>query len=111
MWSNTRLTAMMSYVESIITAFNSKDSVELDGLIYDYSNTLGHVDFVQSGHAHEDINNAFCGGVPLIVTTKASAMYPSNTFSFDIVFVDYTNNKIECFRIGDGEDRTFSLSN
>ena len=108
--SNTLLTPFVLELEKIINAFKHRISISVNGSEFDYSNSIGSVCFLQAGHSHSDINSFSCAELPIIVTTSFSSPEAVSRPTFDIVFADYTNNKVECLRIGDGEDRTFMFS-
>ena len=101
------LTAFTSSIGDIISAYNDRNSVTIDGIIFDYSNSFGHIDYIQSGHFHTDINDYTCGGVPIIITRSFSSMEVATRPTFDFVFTDYSNSIVRCVRVGDGEDRLF----
>ena len=105
----TELTAMMQKIGTIISAFNSKETVSVQNNTYDYSTATGHIDYVQAGHEHADINSYTCGGVPIIITRPFGWSDSTERPTFDIVFADYSNSLLKCLRIGDGEDRTIAF--
>lgn len=107
LWDNITLLPMMKEIGKVIQAYNSRLLFKCENTVYNYSESKGHIDFVQAGHNHLDINNLYCGGIPLILTTSFSN---TQTPSFDFVFADYSNSIIRCIRIGDGEDREFNIS-
>lgn len=100
------LSALLSNLGTIIKSYNERKSVSFLGHVYDYKKAKGHIDFIQSGHEHIDINNRFCGGVPIITTRT----FASSNATFDSVFVDYDESVITCTRYGIGEDRSFNFN-
>ena len=64
------------------------------------------------GHTHVDAEHETDGGVPLIITT--CDLPPSTTFenvsgqAVDVITVNYTAKKINCRRVGRGDDREVS---
>lgn len=103
-----------SAVMPIAAAFNKRESVEYNGVTYNYANATGEVNFVLTGHTHVDgVRYYTTGGVsiPILVTVDMGyhATYPDNA-SFDLVFVDYDNRQIKCVRVGSGADRTIPFS-
>ena len=102
------LTALMKQLGFVISAFNKKEQIEINNERYDFSACIGHIDFVQAGHLHEDINNFLCGGIPVIITTSFFSQ-GSTTPTFDIVNVDYDKHVVLCKRFGEGEDRLFTI--
>ena len=103
------VTSLMSEVGRIIEAFNSRSSVIINNVNYDYSSSVGTIEFIQSGHLHSDVNSFECGGVPIVVTTSFAAPEAVSRPTFDVVFVDHSNHKVNYLRIGDGEDRVFEM--
>ena len=106
---NTR-TAMMSKIEGIIESFNKKESVNLFGRSLDYNDSIGTISFIQCGHQHIDFVGYAYNEVPIILTRTFGSPESSTQPTFDIVFVDYSNLKIELLRIGDGCDRTIGFA-
>ena len=108
-YDNCKLTSMMQNLNSVIDAFNAKTSVAVGDVNYDYSNSTGSIEFIQAGHIHKDLINDEFTAVPIATTTTFSLPPIVSKPSFDIVFVDYSNSKTHLLRIGDGEDRLFSI--
>lgn len=96
---------MIDELTLIINAFNTRQSYTFDDITYDFSNTIGRIEFVIAGHQHKDINYVLSSGVPVVVTTH----FKSGGHAFDIVYVDYDKRKLYCVRAGRGSDRTFDL--
>ena len=75
--------------------------------------------FMLGGHVHYDYKFATDGGIPIVLTdTDSYRSVPSgvtasidtvNEQCFDVITLDYTNNKVKCVRIGRGSDRTYDL--
>ena len=103
------LSLFMRYLGEIVSAFNSRESINLKGKIYDYSQCVGHIDFFQAGHFHMDVNNCTCGGIPVIITDSFCSSDGNGSPTFDWVFVDYDNSYVKCTRYGNGADRVFSI--
>lgn len=103
-------TAMMQELGRIIYSYNNKETITINGCEYDYKYTQGHVDYILSGHLHQDTNDFFCGGVPIISTRTFSSPEIATQPTFDLVLADYDRNVLQCFRIGDGKDRTIKIS-
>lgn len=103
--TNWVLGCMTDPITRLIDAFNNHTSITLNSISYDFSSTTGHIDYVLSGHTHEDhddtINNVLC-----IATTM---FRDGVTGAYDIIFNDYDNNKAYFTRIGSGEDREFDI--
>lgn len=108
-YNSTRsITAMLVEIDKIVRAYNEKKTAIVCNQEYDYSSSTGHIDFIQSGHSHVDIST-FCGDVPTVVTTSFASPEAVTRPTLDIAFVDYSNKKLHCLRIGDGEDRFFDI--
>lgn len=102
------LTAFMKNIGVIVEAFNKKEHVMLNDCSYDYSSSFGHIDFIQAGHLHQDMNDVLCGGIPVIITTSFTPFGGAKP-TLDIVSVNYENRIITCKRLGEGENRTFAI--
>lgn len=102
-------TAMMNELGKIIESFNDKKTVYVNDVLFDYSKSNGYIDFIQSGHIHWDVNSYSCGNIPIIVTRTFSSPEVATQPTFDLVLADYDNHLVRCFRIGDGQDRTFLI--
>ena len=98
-------------ISSVISAYNGKTTVTLNGQTYDFSNVTGHIEFVLAGHTHVD-GNYKVGTMPVIVTknTWSYSWTPRTTVAFELVFADYTARTIDFVRVGDGGNRKFSLT-
>lgn len=104
--SKKEITAFMENIGKVVHAFNNKESLELNNIIYDYSSSIGRVDFVQAGHEHSDSLSNLCDNVPIIITTNYSFDRPT----FDHVFINYEKSTISCSRFGSGENRTINFN-
>ncbi len=89
----------------LIKAYNDKTSIEMNGREYDFSSTSGTIKFVLTGHLHQDLDTSI-DRTPVVSTTW---LRDGDTPTFDLVYVDYSNNKIHLIRVGTGHDRTFDL--
>lgn len=94
-----------SAVNQIITAFNARTSVTVNGDTYDYSNKTGIVEYVLAGHAHAELSGTV-SGIPVIVCQRALT---ANMIGWDMVTVDYTNRTIKLLRTDTGAVRQFNL--
>ena len=103
----TQISAMASKVGEIITAYNSRTSITIDGTVYNFSSCTGEIDFILCGHVHNDFDTTL-GGVPCvsIINTGAAG---TGTASFDMCLADFDNNVLKMIRVGQGNDRTFSI--
>ena len=109
MYKNTVLTEFMSRLGQVFDAYNKRKTITIDGITYNYSFAVGHVDFVQSGHSHKDIESFYCGGVPVVSTRSFAHPDIATTPTFDLVLLDYTHLNVSFTRFGDGEDRTIQI--
>ena len=98
------LSAMMKKIGEIIKAFNEKGTVFVQNTIFDYSLTIGKIAYIQSGHIHKD-GVFYCGEIPVITTNAFFNTGPEWQPTFDVAMIDFSNSKVNFFRIGDGEDR------
>lgn len=76
-------------VGNIIQAYNSHASISISGIIYDFSNCDGHIDYVMCGHTHIDYIETI-GGVPCIITAN---MKNGNSISSLIICILTIKNK------------------
>ena len=107
---NKSLSAFMQKIGDVIYAFNERKTVCFEEAEYDFTDAFGHIDFIQAGHEHADVNDFVCGGVPIVITTTFSAPSTATQPTLDCVCVDYDSNQIICKRFGDGNDRIFNIS-
>ena len=86
---------------------------------FNTNNANKKVKLLVGGHEHYDAKFQTPGGIPLILTSCDAYMpVTSGTVAqidtvteqcFDVITVDYLNNKVKCVRIGRGTDREFNL--
>ena len=89
----------------LLSAFNSRGDIWLNGIHYDFATAKGRVACVIAGHQHKDaIYNDY--SVPVFVTTTFNLSEPT----FDMILIDYNNNKLHSVRVGIGEDREMNLA-
>ena len=106
MFSSGNLFGMADYILSVFRAYNDRSSLTIDnGTVFDFSAATGRIEFVISGHAHED-KVMVVNEIPVVVTTN---MRNGNTPTFDLCMADYTNRKLHMVRVGSGENRTVEL--
>ena len=104
--TDNTISPLATNITSIISAYNSRSSVTLNGVAYNFVGCTGHVEFVICGHTHFD-KSGTAAGIPVVNTLN---MPKGNVPSFDIVYVDYDARKISTVRVGTGSDRTFDLA-
>lgn len=106
MFSSGNLFGMAGYILSVFRAYNDRSSLTIDnGTVFDFSAATGRIEFVISGHTHED-KVMVVNEIPVVVTTN---MRNGNTPTFDLCMADYTNRKLHMVRVGSGENRTVEL--
>lgn len=107
----TTIPKRVKAIGKIIEAFNSHaictltEETEGYSKTYDFSNTTGHIDYTLVGHSHADFVDTF-GGVPVIGSVN---FQKEGVPSFDLVYVDYTNNKLYLTRVGTGASREINI--
>lgn len=107
-------------LESLIDAYNSADTVTIDGATYSFANAPGKIMLMMGGHLHKDMDWTTPNGVPVVLTdcdtyagTYSDAPHSRGTIgeqAFDVVTINYNDNAektVKIVRIGRGEDRTF----
>ena len=101
----TQISNLMQNVGQVISAYNSRGSVTLNGHTYNFSGKTGKVWAVMCGHTHHDMNGTL-GGVPVVSVINA---YSNGVVSYDLGFFDFDNSVLKLFRIGNGSNRSFNL--
>ena len=98
-------------IGKMISAFNAHTVCTLTAATegydktYDFTGTTGHIDYVLVGHSHADFSDTL-GGVPVIGCKK---FVDNNIATFDLIFADYTNEKLYTIRVGNGDSREFDI--
>lgn len=88
----------------ILDAFNQRSTVEIDGVLYDFSEATGTWHFLIGGHEHRDINRTV-ENIPVIITTT---FY--ETRAMDLCYADWDDAVLTLERVGDaGESRSFPI--
>lgn len=72
---------------------------------YDFQAAKGRIEFVMSGHSHDDWDTGV-DNCPVFSTTLFRGSAPT----FDLMYADYDERKLYCIRIGHGESRVFDLN-
>ncbi|HAE23961.1 MAG TPA: hypothetical protein DCG33_01345 [Prevotellaceae bacterium] len=101
--SDPKIQSLAENLTLIAQAYNSKSTVTLNSVTYDFTDTTGKVAFLIAGHTHYDLTTDL-NDIPVIITTTSGY-----TPTFDLMFVDYTNSTLVAVRVGDGNDRTMSI--
>ncbi len=103
-----KLVPMSEFLIQLCEAYNSKCSISLNGVEYDYSSTYGTIHVILSGHNHLD-EIAYVGengDIPVIQTCN---FCNNGSFSFDICLLDYRNHSLDLIRVGNGDNRQVQL--
>ena len=93
---------------ALCKAYNERTTRNVNGKEFNFTNCSGKVRFGMCGHSHKDFNTEwkYSGGIPMIGTTN---LQDGSRTTFDMVFVDYNNNKINLIRVGTGVNRSINL--
>ena len=94
---------MAQNLSAAANAFNNRGSYTVDGSSYNFSSCVGRVHIILAGHWHQD-NNYVYNNIPIYIIDDA------RTGNFDIISLDYTENKLKSKRIGTGNDRVINLA-
>lgn len=90
---------------ALCQAFNERESFEVEGRQYDFSNVVGKIHVVLAGHNHEDyIRTSY--GIPCVGVTQ---FMKNGNPTFDLCLLDYDNGYLEMIRVGEGESRRIKL--
>jgi len=103
--TNTFLTTFITRLTAVANAYNKRTLIVVSGKTYDYSASTGFVEFVISGHTHED-KIGVCNDIPIVVTTNLKC---DGLVSFDLCFVDYSKGTLQLVRVGSGSSRTINV--
>lgn len=105
------LSPLSDNATKIINAFNNHTTITLNDpnyaytVTYNFTSCTGHIDYVLSGHTHEDYT-ATVNGVLCIATDR---FLSGNVVTYDIVLNDYDNHKAYFIRVGSGTNREFNI--
>lgn len=101
----TQFSLFAQNIGQVISAYNSRSSVTLNGVTYNFTGKTGKVRAVMCGHTHADMQGVL-GGVPVVSVTKA---YDDGVVSYDLGYFDFDNSVLKLFRIGSGSNRTINI--
>ena len=87
-------------VLSVITAFNNRSTITINGNSYDYSDATGKVRCILTGHTHYDKIYTATDNLPVICITDATD-YMRSPIKFDLGFLDYENDELHLIRVND----------
>ena len=105
--SGTTVNPMATNIQAVAGAYNSRSSVTLNGITYDFSGRTGKIACVIAGHSHFDAIVTEGVSVPVWLTTN---MMDGSIPTFDLCIIDYTAGKMKSVRIGTGENREMTLA-
>lgn len=98
-------------------AYNSRQSITLNGQTYNFSACTGRVMFIMCGHSHWDYIDT-SGEIPIVCTTDLQGGYWDNgekvyskTATFDCNLADLDNNALFAIRVGAGVSRIVNYAN
>ena len=94
------ITLMATNVVSLINAYNSKGTVALNGVSYDFTAATGKIRFLLCGHTHYDTVYYATGSIPVICIDDATAIGTATKLIMYSCLVDYENDKLYAFRDG-----------
>lgn len=112
-------TEVCANLETMIDAFNSGDTVTVDGVECDFHRDpedTRWVNLLLGGHNHRDLSWATPNGVPVVLCDSDNGFRSKNTDypyvagtiteqAFDVFTIDYTTGDVKAVRIGRGADR------
>lgn len=103
--------ALGANVKTLVTAYNKRESVTLNGETYNFSSCTGKVLMMMCGHTHFDYVDT-SGEVPIVcITNLEGGVLNNGTISyaliptFDNCLVDYDSDKLYMVRVGAGASR------
>lgn len=103
----TNVNPMASNIQAVAGAYNSRASVTLNGITYNFAGCTGKIACVIAGHSHTDALITNGVSVPVWLTTN---MRDGNTPTFDLLLIDYGANVLKGVRVGTGNSRTMTLA-
>lgn len=101
------ITPMADAVTKLANAYNTRSSIVLNGKTYDFTSSEGKIHVVICGHTHYDYMGQI-NGVPTFCTTQFLAGY-TGAETFDMIVLDYANNKLRSVRVGNGSNRELDI--
>lgn len=96
---------MSQEIISVCDAFNRRLPYQLEDCEYDYSESIGKVHLVISGHRHVDFLESE-SGIPIVGTSR---FIKNEKPTFDICVLNYKSGFADMIRVGEGENRHFPL--
>lgn len=105
--SGTTVNPMAANIQAVAGAYNSRSSVTLNGITYNFAGCSGKIACAIAGHSHFDALVTDGVSVPVWLTTN---MQDGNTPTFDLLLIDYGANVLKGVRVGTGSNRTMNLA-
>lgn len=103
----SQISAMALNLQTLLGAINSKTTVTLNGITYDFSGVSQKFSVILCGHCHVDALDD-TRAVPAV--SIASAIHSNTEFALDACVIDYAAAKLRCARLGGwGSDRTIDI--
>ena len=98
------ITPMAEEITRICESFNTRRVYKSFGKEFDFSNAIGMVHLILTGHCHVDFSEAV-NGIPVVGITK----FNKDSRPFDVCIINYDTGLIDMIRVGDGEDRHIDI--
>lgn len=101
---------MSDLLIEICDAFNSRQSIDLQGRSFSFAQAKGSIHAIFAGHTHVDdlVYLGKSGNIPVIET--CNLCYTSEYTSFDICVIDYSGGRLHLVRCGAGESREVKIA-
>ena len=109
MYYNERAVPMSEELTDICDAFNLRQTISVNGREYDFSQSIGKVHLIISGHTHVD-GISYVGRNSNIPVVRTCAFMKDNTPNFDLCVLDYDTGYLHMIRVGTGENRKVKLA-
>lgn len=103
----TSVNPMAANIQAVAGAYNSRTTLTLNGITYNFAGCTGKIACVVAGHSHADAIITQDVSVPVWLTTN---MTDGNTPTFDLCIIDYTAGKMKSVRVGTGVNREMNLA-
>lgn len=100
---------MSEELTDICDAFNLRQKISVNGREYDFSQSVGKIHLIISGHNHVDGLN-YVGHNSDIPVVRTYAFMKDNKPTFDLCILDYDNGYLHMIRVGTGENRKVKLA-
>lgn len=94
------ITPMATNVVNLVNAYNSKGTVTLNGITYNFATATGKIRFILCGHTHYDTVYTATGDIPVICIDDATAIGTATKLTMYSCLADYENGKLYACRGG-----------